>query len=133
MKKALQARGADTDHISSDLGGRRVDLDEPLMLAELAPTLEVREPPGDPRTARSRQSPAHAWQTGRATSFRHVQPSPAYLLSNVANVAAIEVGSRIIGSGVGREVYVNAKNVAQGTLTLSQPLYGARGNAAVQF
>ncbi len=44
---------------------------------------------------------------------RHYNPAQPYLLSNVANVAAIEVGSRIIGSGVGREVYVNAKNVAQ--------------------
>ncbi len=40
MKKALQALLGYTDHISLDLGGRRVDLDEPLMLAELAPTLE---------------------------------------------------------------------------------------------
>ena len=40
-------------------------------------------------------------------------------------VAAIEIGSRVIGAGVGREVYVNGKDVAARTLTLSQPLHGA--------
>ena len=35
--------------------------------------------------------------------------------------------------GVGREVYVNGKNVAAGTLSLSQGLYGGAGTRAYTF
>ena len=133
MKKALQALLGYTDHISLDLGGRRVDLDEPLMLAELAPTLEGFANRRVIQNGSIQAKPGPAWQTGRATSPGTYNPAQPYLLSNVANVAAIEVGSRIIGSGVGREVYVNAKNVAQGTLTLSQPLYGGAGTRQYSF
>ena len=37
------------------------------------------------------------------------------------------------GNGVGREVYVNGKNVAEGWLSLSQPLYGGAATRSYTF
>ena len=37
------------------------------------------------------------------------------------------------GPGVGREVYVRSRNIATGTLTLSQPLYGGAGTRNYTF
>ena len=133
MKKALQALLGFTDHISLDLCGRRVDLDEPLVIADLAPTLEGFSNRRVIQNGAIQAKPGPAWQTGRVTSMGTYAPNQPLLLSNVGNIAAIEVGSRISGNGVGREVYVNSKNVAQGTLTLSQPLFGGPGTRSYTF
>ncbi|MFN3277758.1 MAG: glycosyl hydrolase family 28-related protein [Paracoccus hibiscisoli] len=133
MKKALQALMGFTDHISLDLCGRRVDLDEPLILADLAPTLEGFSNRRVIQNGSIQAKPGPAWETGRTTSVATYTPNQPFLLSNVANVAAIEVGSRVNGNGVGREVYVNSKNVTQGTLTLSQPLFGGAGTRTYNF
>jgi hypothetical protein len=77
--------------------------------------------------------PGAAWDTGKWTSTATYDPAQPLRLCNVANVAAIEVGSRVIGNGVGREVYVNAKDVAARTLTLSQPFYGGAGTRSYSF
>ena len=61
------------------------------------------------------------------------KPTNPMMLTGVANVAQIEVGSRVIGSGVGREVYVNARNISARTLTLSQPLYGGAATRTYSF
>ena len=50
-----------------------------------------------------------------------------------AQVAAIEVGSRVTGPGVGREVYVTARNLSDGTITLSNPLFGGAGTRNYTF
>jgi hypothetical protein len=54
-------------------------------------------------------------------------------LTGVANVANIPVGSLVMGTGVGREVYVRSKNVSAGTIELSQPLYAAAGTRTYTF
>lgn len=51
----------------------------------------------------------------------------------MANVANIPVGALVEGAGVGREVYVREKNVAQQRLTLSAPLYDAAGTQVFTF
>lgn len=133
MKKAIQALLGFTDHISLDLRGRRVDLDEPLIISELSPNLEGFSNRRVIQNGSIQAKPGPAWQTSRTTSVGTYTPTQPFLLSNVANIAAIEVGSRIIGTGVGREVYVNSKNVAQGTLTLSQPLFGGAATRTYSF
>lgn len=133
MKKALQALLGYTDHISLDLCGRRVDLDEPLILADLAPSLDGFSNRRVIQNGSIQAKPGPAWNTTRVTSVGTYDVNQPLQLRNVANIAAIEIGSRVAGAGVGREVYVNAKNVVQGTLTLSQPLFGGSGTRTYTF
>lgn len=133
FKRALQALFGYTDHSVLDLCGRRVDLTEPIKVAEIAP--------GSP-TFSNRRVIANgqigivdgpAWQTRNVSSAATYNPANELILSNVANVANIEVGSRVIGAGVGREVYVRARNIGAGTITLSQPLFGGAGTRSYNF
>jgi hypothetical protein len=73
------------------------------------------------------------WTTGTATSQASYAASNPLTLTNVANVANVEVGSLVTGTGVGREVYVTAKNVPAGTITLSQQLWGAPASQTYTF
>lgn len=133
LKKAIQALFGYTDHVTLDLCGRRVDLTEPLVIKDLAPDLagysNRRVICNGSILAKSGQ----AWNTGVWSSQATYDPNAPLKLKNVLNVAAIEVGSRVIGNGVGREVYVNARDVANKTLTLSQPLYGGAGTRQYSF
>ncbi|MFD2814370.1 glycosyl hydrolase family 28-related protein [Paracoccus aerius] len=133
MKKALQALFGYTDHVSLDLCGRRVDLDEPLVVGALAPDLTGFSNRRVICNGSISAKAGPAWDTGRWTSTGTYDPAQPLRLANVANVAAIEVGSRIIGPGVGREVYVNARDIAARTLTLSQPLHGGAGTRGYSF
>ncbi|MFN4101788.1 MAG: glycosyl hydrolase family 28-related protein, partial [Pararhodobacter sp.] len=133
MKKALQALMGYTDHIALDLRGRRVDLDEPLVLTDIAPTLEGFSNRRVIQNGAVQAKPGPAWDTARRSSVATYNPSQPFLLTNVANVAAIEVGSRISGTGVGREVYVKSRNISAGTLTLSQHLFGGAGTRTYSF
>jgi hypothetical protein len=54
-------------------------------------------------------------------------------LTNVENIADIEVGSLVEGAGVGREVYVTSKDVSGGSIRLSKPLYDAAGYQLYTF
>jgi len=51
----------------------------------------------------------------------------------VVDVANVPVGALVEGNGVGREVYVTARNVAAGRITLSQPLFDAAGTQVFTF
>ena len=132
-KKAIQALFGFTDHVRLDLCGRRVDLTEPIVISDVVPDL------GNFFTRRTiangeiRPLAGPAWNTRTVTSQATYNVNDPLTLTNVGNVAAIEVGSRIEGNGVGREVYVCGKNVAQGTLTLSQALYGGSGTRGYTF
>ncbi|MCQ0971834.1 right-handed parallel beta-helix repeat-containing protein [Paracoccus sp. TK19116] len=132
LEKALQAMFGYVDHVELDLRGRRVDLARPIQIHNLVKG----------RSWSSRRSIANgqilalntaAFRTGTATSTAKYDINSPYQLTNVANVAAIEVGSRVIGNGVGREVYVRARNVAAKSLTLSQPLYGGSATRTYAF
>ncbi|RJL18616.1 glycosyl hydrolase family 28-related protein [Paracoccus siganidrum] len=133
MKKALQALLGYTDHVSLDLCGRRVDLTEPLDIAALAPNLVGFSNRRVIMNGSIKAVEGPAWNTGSWTSRATYNPNQPLILSDVVNIAAIEVGSRVSGNGVGREVYVRSKNVAQGRLTLSQPLYGGAGTRVYSF
>ncbi len=133
LKKALQALFNYTDHDALDLSGRRIELDGPIDVqaaVDNKTTFEVR------RTIRNGQINAVAgpgWDVSPVTSQATYSTSAPKTLSNVVNVANIEVGSLVSGNGVGREVYVTARNVGAQTLTLSRELHDAVGTQTFTF
>lgn len=77
--------------------------------------------------------PGAPWAPTIQTSTASYDVSQPTTLTNVVNVANVEVGSLVEGVGVGREVYVADKNVGAGTITLSQPLYAAPASQSYTF
>jgi Pectate lyase superfamily protein len=132
FRKAFQALLEFSDHESLDLGGRRIEVTAPIDMAAAAgnDTYEIR------RVIRNGQFnvvPGPAWDSDEQTSAASYDAGQPLELGNVANVANIAVGSLVEGAGVGREVYVTAKNVGAGTITLSQPLFGAPASQTYTF
>ncbi len=133
FKRAYQALLNFTDHESLDMCGRRIEVDAPIDMfaAEgTKTTFEVR------RVIRNGQFNVVAgagWTPDVATSQASYNTGNPLQLTNVANIANIQVGSLITGTGVGREVYVSARNVGAGTLDLSQPLYGPASTQTYTF
>lgn len=62
-----------------------------------------------------------AWDPEIVTSQATYDPANARVLTGVANVANIQMGSLVEGNGVGREIYVSSVDVGQQRVTLSQP------------
>ncbi|AGT09339.1 glycosyl hydrolase family 28-related protein [Paracoccus aminophilus] len=133
FKRALQALFGYTDHTTLDLCGRRVDLVEPINVAEIAPGLGSFSNRRLITNGQIGVVASSAWDTRVVTSTGTYDPVRSNILSNVANVANIEVGARVVGAGVGREVYVRAKNVGAGTLTLSQGMFGGAATRNFAF
>ncbi|MFV0333794.1 MAG: glycosyl hydrolase family 28-related protein [Tropicimonas sp.] len=133
LKKAVQALFGFTDHVKLDLCGRRVDLTEPIIVADVVPDLRNFMTRRTIANGEIRLLPGAAWNTRTVSSQGSYDANDPLVLRNVNNVAAIEIGSRIEGNGVGREVYVNGRNVAQGTLSLSQPLHGGTATRGYTF
>ncbi|QMU58602.1 MAG: right-handed parallel beta-helix repeat-containing protein [Boseongicola sp.] len=132
LKKGLQALVNFADHENFDLGGRRIEVTEPIDLAAAAgtATYEIR------RVIRNGQLnvvPGAAWDTEVLSSLAGYDVTLPVTLTAVANVANIAVGSLVEGAGVGREVYVAAKNVGAGTISLSQPLHAAPSSQVYTF
>lgn len=133
FRKAFQALLNYTDHESLDLGGRRIGLSGPIDMQAAEGTktsFEVR------RVIRNGMIEANEnpnWDPVTATSQGTYSVSAPKTLTNVANVANIEVGSLVTGTGVGREVYVRDRNVAAQTVTLSQALFNAEGTQTFTF
>jgi hypothetical protein len=132
FRRALQALFFFTDHVTLDLSGRRVDMSEPIDVAALTGLTDF----SNRRVIRNGQLNAvggPAWSTTEVTSVATYSLAATTTLTGVANIASIPVGSLVIGTGVGREVYVKSKNVGAGTLELSQPLWGAVGTRPYTF
>ena len=132
FRRALQALFYFTDHVTLDLSGRRVDLAAPVDVAAVAGLTSF----NTRRVVRNGSLNAitgPAWTTETFTSVATYSTANNVTLTGVANVANIPVGSLVEGTGVGREVYVRAKNVSAGTITLSQPLWGAAGTRTYTF
>lgn len=132
FRRALQVLFAFTDHNTLDLNGRRVDLTAPIDVAALAGITEF----GQRRVLTNGLLSAvsgSAWDNQTVTAIATYNSASPTQLSAVSNIAAIPVGARISGTGVGREVYVASKNVAAGTLELSQPLWGGNGTRSYTF
>jgi hypothetical protein len=132
FKRALQALFYFTDHVTLDLSGRRVDMSEPIDVAALA-GLDNFSTRRVVRNGSLNAVAGPAWATEEFTSVATYSASNNVTLTGVANVANIPVGALVIGTGVGREVYVKSKNVGAGSVELSQPLWGAVGTRTYTF
>ena len=132
FRRGLQTLFYFTDHVTFDLSGRKVDLTAPINVANLCGLTSL----SSRRVLTNGQIGAGAstaWDDAEVTSIATYSVAQPYTLTGVVNVANIPVGARISGTGVGREVYVRAKNTAAGTLTLSRPLWGAAGTRSFTF
>lgn len=134
FRKALQALFFFTDHVELDLKGRRVELTEPVDVAALTGLTFFAQR----RVISNGQITAQdgpAWGNITATATATYNVGQPLQLSAVTNIAAVPVGARISGTGVGREVYVTSKNISAGTLELSRPLFlaGTRSFTFTRF
>ena len=133
FKKAFQALLNFVDHESLDLGGRRIEVTAPI---DMQAAVSNKTSFSTRRVIRNGQFnvvAGPAWTPTVVTSQAGYSTATPTTLTAVVNVANIPVGSLVQGTGVGREVYVSAKNVGAGTLTLSQPLYAAPGTQTYTF
>ncbi|WP_107497664.1 glycosyl hydrolase family 28-related protein [Thalassobius sp. I31.1] len=133
LKRAIAVLFNFSDHESLDLGGRQITLTEPI---------DVQAAVGNKTTYKSRRvirngmldcAASAGWDDEVVTSIATYSVSDNLVLSNVANIAAIPVGARVSGNGVGREIYVREVNVSAQEVTLSQPLYDAAGTQNYTF
>ena len=133
FKKAYQALLNFTDHESLDLRGRRIALTAPVDMQAADPSRTVFATRRVIRNGQFSPVAGPAWDTDVVTSSGTYSTGSAKVLTNVANVANVPVGALVEGAGVGREVYVTAKNVGAQTVTLSQPLFDAAGTQSYVF
>lgn len=131
--KAFQALLNNADHESLDMGGRKVWVRAPLDMRSAVPDQATYATRRLIRNGQFEAAPGSAWDTVVVTSQATYTPSNARLLTGVVGVANIPVGALVEGTGVGREVYVQAKNVSTQEITLSQPLYDAAGSQNFTF
>ena len=132
FKKALQALFYYSDHVTFDMSGRRVDLSGPVDVAAVSGLTSF----SNRRVLRNGSLNAvtsTAWTSDVVTSVATYSVGNPTTLTGVANVANVPIGALVQATGVGREVYVQAKNIGAGTITLSQPLFGAAGTRTYTF
>ncbi len=133
FKKGFQALMNFSDHDSFDLGGRSIELTEPI---------DMQDALNDSNTFLIRRVIRNGvfyalnsgnWDPEVATSQATYNPNNPEQLTNVTNASQIQPGSEIAGNGVGREVYVKSVNVAAQTVTLTQGLYGPNTTQSYTF
>ena len=133
LRKAIQALFIFTDHADLDLGGRRIGVSAPIDVAAVA----GRDSYAIRRTIRNGDIEAldgPAWADGVVTASATYDPDDAQRrLTSVNNIGQIEVGARVSGAGVGREVYVVSVDTGAKTAELSQPLFGGAGRQSYTF
>ncbi|MCF6273857.1 MAG: right-handed parallel beta-helix repeat-containing protein [Rhodobacteraceae bacterium] len=133
LTRALSALFNYTDHESLDLGGRRIQLDAPI---DVHAAVGNKNNFGNRRVLLNGQLEATAssnWDTVTVNSTASYSTSSSKTLSNVTNITNIAIGSLVSGNGVGREVYVAAKDDGAGTITLSQALVNPAGSQSYTF
>ena len=131
--KAFQALLSNSDHDSLDMGGRKVTVSAPLEMQAAVPDKTSYATRRVIRNGQLEAAASTAWDTTTVTSQATYSPSDSRKLSGVVNVASIPVGAHVTGVGVGREIYVRSKNVAQQEVTLNAPLYDAAGTQNFTF
>lgn len=134
LSKGIQSLFNQSEHEAFDLRGRRITLDGPL---DVQAAVGNKTTYANRRVLRNGQITAAAgpgWDDGVTVATATWSSVNGTELTGIANVAAIEIGSLVTAAtGVGREVYVKAKNEASGTVTLSAPLWGAPTSQSYTF
>ncbi|MEM8980432.1 MAG: glycosyl hydrolase family 28-related protein [Pseudomonadota bacterium] len=133
FKKGYQALLNNSDHEVFDLGGRQIQVTAPMDLHAIVgnrDTFEIRRVIAN---GMFEAKPSTDWDTVTVSSSADYAVNDPLQLSNVTNVANIEIGSRIVADGVGREVYVRDRNISAGTLTLNLPLHGVATTQTYSF
>lgn len=133
FKKAIQALLGFSDHNVLDLRGRRIEVTEPIDLAAAVPDVTTFSNRRVVQNGQFNVIDGPAWAPTVVTSQASYATTAPTQLTNVVNIANIPVGARVSGAGVGREVYVKARNVGDSSLTLSQPLHGGGGTRVLTF
>lgn len=133
FKKAFQSLLNNSDHEALDLGGRRVTITEPI---DMQAAVSNRTEYAQRRVIRNGQlyvTGDTAWEPDEVSSVASYSSSSDRTLTNVTDVANVQVGSLVTSNGVGREVYVKSKNEATQEITLSKPLFDAQGTQTYTF
>ncbi len=133
FKKAFQSLLNDSQHESLDMCGRRITVNGPIDMAAAVANKTAFSTRRHIRNGQFDAGNSSAWDTEVTASQATYSPSSSLKLTNVVNVANVLVGSLVTGNGVGREVYVRAKNVGAQEITLSAPLYDAAGTQNYTF
>jgi len=133
FKKAFQALLNFSNHESLDMNGLRIDVDEPLDLQAIEGSLDTFEVRRVIRNGQFNAIASTNFDPVIATSQATYSTASPDTLTNVSNVANVEIGSLVTANGVGREVYVKDTNIGAGTITLSQPLFNAAGTQTYTF
>ncbi|MDA5094249.1 glycosyl hydrolase family 28-related protein [Aliiroseovarius sp. KMU-50] len=133
FKKAFQALLNYADHEILDMCGRRIDVTEPIDLQAAYASSDqflIR------RVIKNGQFyviDGPEWDVDSTSATGSYNPNNPYVLSSVSNINAIQVGARVTGNGVGREVYVRDVDTANNIVTLSQALYGPSASQNYTF
>ncbi|QPH55510.1 right-handed parallel beta-helix repeat-containing protein [Pontivivens ytuae] len=134
LERALQALYGFTDHTDLDLCGRSIALSRPI---DVHAEVGDRDTFGVRRVIHNGQLSASSssdWDVGMSSSTASYDAAVDQLkLTNVTNIAAVERGSLVQGTGVGREIYVREVDIPNATITLSQPLYAAPASQTYTF
>lgn len=133
FEKAIQALFNFSDHESLDLCGRRIETDRPIDIHAAIGNQDTFAIRKVIRNGQFEAFASNAFDTVTATARGTYDPDDKFTLSAVDNIAQVQPGALVTGTGVGREVYVTAVNVAAQRLTLSQPLYDAAGTQDYTF
>jgi len=133
FRKAFQALLNFTDHESLDLNGRRIEVTAPIDMQAAVNNKTTFATRRAIRNGQFNVIDGPAWAPDVVTSQASYSTANDRMLTAVANIANVPVGALVEGAGVGREVYVTSVNTGAGTLTLSQPLYGAAGVQVYTF
>ncbi|MEO0386464.1 MAG: glycosyl hydrolase family 28-related protein, partial [Pseudomonadota bacterium] len=133
LQKGLQALFGLSDHESFDLRGRRIQLDEPVDIRALNPTLNNVGARLVIRNGQFEATDSPGWDPTVVTSTASYAGDNSKTLTNVTNAANIEVGSLVTGFGVGREIYVRAVDVDAETITLNDSAGKAQASQTYTF
>ncbi len=133
FRKAFQALLNNADHESLDMGGRKITVTGPIDMQAAVPNKASYATRRVIRNGQFTAVGSSAWNTDTVTSRATYDPNDARKLTGVTNIANVPVGALVVGNGVGREIYVQSKNVGAGEITLNAPLYDAAGTQIYTF